>query len=211
MGEFYSPLIVNSSGTKDLCGQGLKRKVQGSLASNVFLSKPKMGCKILPFLPFSKSQSYFSSFPLPQHRAFHFESRKCYLCTCVFPTHPPLLNFSSKLYRGSLRKCTKLPLVNEGGKQNIDMSGAYSFRADNAIKKKKIRKCSLIRHLLCSIMIGAVWDKNAKCQRHFAPFLKQSVSPQPLLTSSSEAGFGLLIDIFKSLWEKLFHEVQILF
>lgn len=66
-----------------------------------------------------------------------------YLCIS-----PPLLNFSraykiSKLYRGSLRKCTKLPLVNEGGKQNIDMSGAYSFRADNVIKKKKDKKMLL--------------------------------------------------------------------
>lgn len=174
MGEFYSPFIVNSSGTKDLCGQGLKRKDQGSLASNVSLSKPKMGCKLLPFLPFSKSPVISPAFFYLSTGYFTLKVENVIYVPLYFL---PLSNFSraykiSKPYRSSLRQCTKLPLINEGGKQNIDMSGAYSFRADNEIKNRKIRECSLIRHLLCSIVIGAVWDKNAECQRHSARFLK---------------------------------------
>lgn len=51
MGEVYSPFIVSSSGTKDLCGKGLKGKDQGSLSSIVSLSKPKtkMVYQILSF------------------------------------------------------------------------------------------------------------------------------------------------------------------
>ena len=78
-------------------------------------------------------------------------------------------------------------------------------------KKKKMSKCSLIRHLLCSVVTRAVRDKNAKWRWHFAQFWKETISPHPLLEKHCEAGFGLLIDILKSVWEKLFHEVKILF
>lgn len=60
-------------------------------------------------------------------------------------------------------------------------------------------------------MIRAVWDKNAKRQWHFVQYWKETISPPPLLKKHNEAGFGLLIDIFKLFWEKLFHEVKILF
>lgn len=72
MGEVYSPFIVSSSETKDLYGQGLSGKGQASLILPLSKPKPQMVYKIFPFLNSSNSQSYFPSFPLPQHRAFYF-------------------------------------------------------------------------------------------------------------------------------------------
>lgn len=101
MGEVYSPFVVSSSATKDFCGKGLRGKDEGSLSSIVSLSKPKpkMVCKIIPFLHFSKPQSYFPSFPLPQYKAFYFQSRKHYLYTSVFP-----LPTSFKVFQGLQNK-----------------------------------------------------------------------------------------------------------
>lgn len=78
-------------------------------------------------------------------------------------------------------------------------------------KKKKINKCSLIKHLLCYIMISAEWDKNSKWQWHFSHFGKDNLSTRPLPKKYNGAGFGLLIGILKSVWGKLFHEVKTLF
>lgn len=40
---------------------------------------------------------------------------------------------------------------------------------------------------------------------------EKNFSAHPLHKKYNEAGFRLLIDILKSVWEKLFHEVKILF
>lgn len=89
------------------------------------------------------------------------------------------------------------------------MSGVYSFKADNEMKKmkKKTSNCSLIRHLLCCTVISSVQDTNAKCLRHFSVW-KRDLPAHPLLQEYNASAFGLLIDTFKSVLEKLFCEVK---
>lgn len=60
--------------------------------------------------------------------------------------------------------------------------------------KIRVSKCSLIRHLLCSIVISALREKMLNGSDISYNFEK-NISAHPLLKKYNEAGFSLLIDI----------------